>query len=52
MDAVKDMQASRNVFVGGLTPEYTEGMLRDEFSDFGPIDQVKIVRDRGAFRLS
>lgn len=47
LEAVHKQSASRNVFVGGLGLDMTEKSLRDEFSEWGPIDQVKIVRDRG-----
>ncbi|WVQ98976.1 hypothetical protein IAU59_006108 [Kwoniella sp. CBS 9459] len=44
--AVANGQATRNVFVGNLDPEMNEQGLRNELSRFGPIDQVKIVRDK------
>ncbi|OXB38798.1 cytoplasmic protein [Cryptococcus neoformans] len=44
--AVASSQATRNVFVGNLDPETNEQDLRNELSRFGPIDQVKIVRDK------
>ncbi|TYJ58090.1 hypothetical protein B9479_001186 [Cryptococcus floricola] len=44
--AVAQSQATRNVFVGNLDPETNEQDLRNELSRFGPIDQVKIVRDK------
>ncbi|WVQ78477.1 hypothetical protein IAT38_000563 [Cryptococcus sp. DSM 104549] len=44
--AVASNQATRNVFVGNLDPEMNEQDLRNELSRFGPIDQVKIVRDK------
>ncbi|WWD01138.1 hypothetical protein V866_008077 [Kwoniella sp. B9012] len=44
--AVANSQATRNVFVGNLDPEMNEQQLRNELSRFGPIDQVKIVRDK------
>ena len=43
---VQNNQATRNVFVGNLNEETTEQDLRDALSSFGPIDQVKIVRDK------
>lgn len=43
---VSQNQATRNVFVGGLDESTTEQDLRDALSSFGPIDQVKIVRDK------
>lgn len=39
-------KATRNVFIGGLHPDLTEAALRDDMNRFGPIDQVKIVRDK------
>ena len=44
--AVEEKQATRNVFVGNLSPETNEQDLRNICSKFGPIDQVKIVRDK------
>ncbi|KAK8869575.1 hypothetical protein IAR55_000142 [Kwoniella newhampshirensis] len=44
--AVANAQATRNVFVGNLDPETNEQDLRNDLSKFGPIDQVKIVRDK------
>ncbi|WWD16164.1 hypothetical protein CI109_100589 [Kwoniella shandongensis] len=44
--AVANGQATRNVFVGNLDPETNEQDLRNDLSKFGPIDQVKIVRDK------
>ncbi|WRT67368.1 uncharacterized protein IL334_004339 [Kwoniella shivajii] len=44
--AVANAQATRNVFVGNLDPEMNEQELRAELNKFGPIDQVKIVRDK------
>lgn len=40
-------KATRNVFLGQLDENLTESELRDDLSRFGPIDQVKIVRDKG-----
>ena len=47
MAAVQKAQATRNVFLGNLDDATTEETLRDDLSKFGPIDQVKIVRDKG-----
>lgn len=44
--AVQQNQATRNVYLGQLDEEVTEQTLRDDLSRFGPIDQVKIVRDK------
>lgn len=44
--AVQQNQATRNVYLGQLDEEMTEQSLRDDLARFGPIDQVKIVRDK------
>ncbi|EIW70180.1 hypothetical protein TREMEDRAFT_43795 [Tremella mesenterica DSM 1558] len=45
--AVRDHQATRNVYIGRLSEKENEETLRDYFSkEFGPIDQVKVVRDK------
>lgn len=45
--AVQQNQATRNVYVQlGQDDKITEESLRDDLSRFGPIDQVKIVRDK------
>ncbi|PWZ00017.1 hypothetical protein BCV70DRAFT_217054 [Testicularia cyperi] len=44
--AVQQNQASRNVYLGQLDDDASEQSLRDDLSRFGPIDQVKIVRDK------
>ncbi|KAK0566728.1 hypothetical protein OC861_003088 [Tilletia horrida] len=44
--AVQQHQATRNVYLGQLEPDVTEQSLRDDLVRFGPIDQVKIVRDK------
>lgn len=44
--AVQQSGASRNVYLGHLDENMTEQALRDDLSRFGPIDQVKIVRDK------
>ncbi|KAJ3040116.1 hypothetical protein HDV00_011440 [Rhizophlyctis rosea] len=38
--------ASRNVFIGNIDDTVTEPMLFQEFTKFGPIDQVKILSDK------
>lgn len=38
--------ATRNVYLGNLDESVTEQSLRDDLSRFGPIDQVKVVRDK------
>lgn len=44
--AVQQNQATRNVYLGQLEEDVTEQNLRDDLARFGPIDQVKIVRDK------
>ncbi|UZJ51766.1 hypothetical protein CBS101457_001086 [Exobasidium rhododendri] len=44
--AVQQNQATRNVYLGQLDEEVTEQSLRDDLARFGPIDQVKIVKDK------
>lgn len=44
--AVQQSGATRNVYLGNLDETVTEQSLRDDLSRFGPIDQVKIVRDK------
>lgn len=44
--AVQQNGATRNVYLGNLEETVTEQSLRDDLSRFGPIDQVKIVRDK------
>lgn len=47
MMAVQQNAATRNVYVQlGEDESITEESLRDDLSRFGPIDQVKIVRDK------
>ncbi|GAA5972200.1 hypothetical protein JCM11641_002355 [Rhodosporidiobolus odoratus] len=44
--AYQQSGATRNVYIGNLDESVTEETLRDDLSRFGPIDQVKIVRDK------
>lgn len=44
--AIATSKATRNVYLGGLDENLSESELRDDLSRFGPIDQVKIVRDK------
>lgn len=44
--AIATSKATRNVYLGGLDEKLSESELRDDLSRFGPIDQVKIVRDK------
>lgn len=47
VQAIAVAKATRNVYLGGLDEVLTESELRDDLSRFGPIDQVKIVKDKG-----
>lgn len=44
--AVQQSGASRNVYLGNLPEETTEDHLREELGKFGPIDTVKIVKEK------
>ncbi len=44
--AVQQSGASRNVYLGNLPDNVTEVELRDDLGKFGPIDTVKIVREK------
>ncbi|KKK20366.1 hypothetical protein P175DRAFT_0438487 [Aspergillus ochraceoroseus IBT 24754] len=44
--AVQQSGASRNVYLGNLPEEMTEDELREELGKFGPIDTVKIVKEK------
>ncbi|KAJ5894495.1 hypothetical protein N7495_006186 [Penicillium taxi] len=44
--AVQQSGASRNVYLGNLPEETTEENLREELGKFGPIDTVKIVKEK------
>lgn len=44
--AVQQSGASRNVYLGNLGEDITEEELREDLSKFGPIDTVKIVREK------
>ena len=39
--------ASRNVFLGRISNDWTEGFIRQEMSAFGEIDSVRIIEGRG-----
>lgn len=45
-EAVMKNEACRAVYVPNVTPDVTEEMLADEFSQFGIIDQIKTVRNQ------
>ncbi|KAG0238234.1 hypothetical protein BGW42_006514 [Actinomortierella wolfii] len=38
--------ATRNVFIGNVDSSVTEQMLRDDMSQYGTIDTIKILRDK------
>lgn len=44
--AVQQAGASRNVYLGNIPAEVNENDLREELGRFGPIDTVKIVREK------
>ncbi|KAF2100943.1 hypothetical protein NA57DRAFT_55014 [Rhizodiscina lignyota] len=44
--AVQQSGASRNVYLGNLSEDVTEDELREDLGKFGPIDTVKIVREK------
>ncbi|KAL1301584.1 hypothetical protein AAFC00_005817 [Neodothiora populina] len=44
--AVQQSGASRNVYLGNIPEEVSEDELREELTKFGPIDTVKIVREK------
>ena len=44
--AVQQSGASRNVYLGNLPETVTEAELKDDLGKFGPIDTVKIVREK------
>ncbi|OBT96030.2 hypothetical protein VE01_06805 [Pseudogymnoascus verrucosus] len=44
--AVQQSGASRNVYLGNLSEDITEDELREDLGKFGPIDTVKIVREK------
>ena len=44
--AVQQSGASRNVYLGNLPEELTEDELREDLGKFGPIDTIKMVREK------
>lgn len=44
--AVQQSGASRNVYLGNLPEDVSEAELREDLGKFGPIDTVKIVREK------
>ncbi|KAJ1531128.1 hypothetical protein HK096_008120, partial [Nowakowskiella sp. JEL0078] len=46
VQAAINVGATRNVFIGGVDESIDENYLYQEFSKFGLIDQIKILRDK------
>jgi RNA recognition motif-containing protein len=44
--AVQQSGASRNVYLGNLPEDITEEELREDLGKFGPVDTVKMVREK------
>lgn len=44
--AVQQSGASRNVYLGNLSEDITEQEIREELGKFGPIDTIKMVREK------
>ncbi|EEH49302.1 uncharacterized protein PADG_05381 [Paracoccidioides brasiliensis Pb18] len=44
--AVQQSGASRNVYLGNLAEDVTEEELREDLGKFGPIDTIKIVKEK------
>ncbi|ERF70386.1 hypothetical protein EPUS_05205 [Endocarpon pusillum Z07020] len=44
--AVQQSGASRNVYLGNLPEDITEEEIREDLGKFGPIDTVKLVREK------
>lgn len=44
--AVQQSGASRNVYLGNLPEDITEQEIREDLGKFGPIDTVKVVREK------
>jgi RNA recognition motif-containing protein len=44
--AVQQSGASRNVYLGNLPEEITEQEIREDLGKFGPIDTIKLVREK------
>jgi hypothetical protein len=47
-NAVATVGACRVVYIGDIPPEFSESDLQDRLRMYGPIDQIKIVRDRAS----
>jgi len=46
MMAVRQSGASRNIYLGNLPADITEEEILEDVSKFGPIDTIKMVRDK------
>ena len=44
--AIHQSGASRNVYLGNLPEDITEAEIREDLSKFGPIDTIKLVREK------
>ncbi|PKS10319.1 hypothetical protein jhhlp_002070 [Lomentospora prolificans] len=44
--AVQQSGASRNVYLGNLAEEVTEDEIREDLGKFGPIDTIKLVKEK------
>lgn len=44
--AVQQSGASRNVYLGNLPEDITEAEIREDLGKFGPIDMVKLVKEK------
>lgn len=44
--AVQQSAASRNVYLGNLPEDITEQEIREELGKFGPLDTIKMVREK------
>lgn len=44
--AVQQSAASRNVYLGNLPEDITEAEIRQDLGKFGPIDTIKLVREK------
>lgn len=45
--AVQQSGASRNVYLGNLPEDIADDELREDLAKFGPIDTIKLVREKG-----
>ncbi|ODV94006.1 hypothetical protein PACTADRAFT_51744 [Pachysolen tannophilus NRRL Y-2460] len=46
LNAVNRYGATRNVYLGNLSPDITEEELENDLKDFGPIDTIKIIPEK------